>query len=131
MNDYTEKFVDRRSGKDRRDWDEYVLKERRCGKDRRRKQERRKEQRNFPGEERRRVKHKNSPSSLSDKIKIQKSHYTLQEVSRITGISPSKILKWIRNKLIKDSEIKRDLYGRRAFSQEDIKKIELLKRYRG
>jgi hypothetical protein len=128
MSSYVEKFVDRRCGKDRRDWDEFVLTERRNSPERRSGVERRKKQLPFIGPERRRLRTEEEyrPSYSTD---LYKPYYTLNEAADVTETSASDILEWIRASLLKDSEIKRDFAGRRLFSRRHIEQIQMIKRY--
>lgn len=128
MANHAERFVDRRCGRDRRDWDEFIIQERRTGQERRNGIERRKRQDVFIGPERRKLKSREDylPSYSTD---LYKAYYVLNEAADITQTSASDILEWIRENLIKDSEIKRDSAGRRLFSKRDIEQINLIKRY--
>ncbi|MBN1899738.1 hypothetical protein JW926_00265 [Candidatus Sumerlaeota bacterium] len=128
MADYNSRFVDRRRGKDRRDWDEFVFQNRRTGTERRSGIERRREQTPFIGLERRKLKTRED-FLISRPPSLNKSYYCLNEAADLTETSASDILEWIRCNLIKDSSLKRDYAGRRLFSRSDIEQISLIKRY--
>lgn len=128
MVNYTERFLDRRCRRDRRDWDEFVMQDRRAAQERRSGIERRKKQDVFIGTERRKLRSRENslPSYSTD---LNKSYYVLYEVAEITQASASDILEWIRSNLVSDMEIKRDFAGRRLFTRRDIEQIETIKRY--
>jgi len=130
MSGYTDKFLDRRSGRERRDWDEFVVNNRRKGHDRRSGTDRRKRQVAFPAPEKRRLKRqqKKSYNPVFD-ANFTKQFYVLPEVAQIVEVSPSDILEWIRSKWINESDIGRDHFGRLAFTRSNIEKIKALKNY--
>jgi len=127
---YLDRFEDRRMGRDRRDWDEFVLNDRRTGKDRRSGRERRKTQKPLIGPERRRLKNRNHSSNSDRKNAVTQEYYTLNEASRESGVSAEIIMSWLQRKIMDDASIARDRYGRRAFSRRDIELIRAIKRAR-
>ena len=136
-----EESKNRRSGKDRRDWNEFVVHERRGEKGRRTKKDRRTNQEFFKGSDRRKSSmHKEEPSSRSfvrsskkpDKKKpAGKEFYTTSEAAELTGVSQVTLTLWIRNNVIDDAQIKRDQSGRRMWSEKNLKMIQEIKRSEG
>jgi hypothetical protein len=136
----TGKYSNRRSGKERRDWDEFVLHDRRQEK-RRVSPDRRGKQQSFESPDRRRPappeKEHSSPSSSQplgkpgEKTPPQKSLYTTSEAAEKTGISQATLLLWIRNRLIDDAKIKRDPSGRRIWRAQDLETIREIKKKEG
>ncbi len=130
MSEYTDRFEDRRTGTDRRDWDEYVMQNRRAGPDRRAGLERRRKQLPFAGEERRKLKTpRDYISSYAQNHNINAASFPLFDASRLLGISASDILDWIRWKWVNEADFKRDAYGRFVFSKCDMDKLLKIKLY--
>ena len=126
------KFVNRRSGKDRRDWDEFVVHDRRGGSERRGGGERRRRRKPFPGSERRKNNSETEPfTSRVRKHRFAPHSYTTREAAEKAGISVGTLLLWIRNKVLDDALIHRDRFGRRAFTKADIDKILAVKKSEG
>jgi hypothetical protein len=133
MNDPSE---DRRTCRDRRDWDLFVYPERRKGGDRRSGGDRRESNKTYDGPERRATGTATaSPlpqSAPADKAALkQNEYYTTAEVAEMTGLSQTTLLLWVRNKIIDGSRIKRSLEGRRLWTAEDVKRIEEVKSRNG
>ncbi|MCX8038055.1 MAG: helix-turn-helix domain-containing protein [Candidatus Sumerlaeia bacterium] len=130
------RFVERRSGRDRRDWDVFFFPNRRSGKERRSGKDRRERQEPPPeGLERRQIKSVETPTPPPQPLRtataLDKPYYTTAEVAEITGLSQTTLLLWIRNKLIDGSRIKRSVEGKRLWSREDIAEIERVKARNG
>jgi predicted DNA-binding transcriptional regulator AlpA len=130
MNEYPDRFKERRSRKDRRDWNEFVAKDRRSGKERRSNKERRCSQKPFNVIERRKFKVAPQKKDIaSQQRKMKDTRYSLGEVAKKTGVSQSQILEWINRKRLNDARIRRDTNGRRVFSEEDIREISTLQKH--
>ena len=130
-----------RSDKDRRDWDEFVIHNRRLAKDRRTSKDRRRQQQPFEGSDRRRSslrQQERSSNSLRqpigkpvEKKPARKVFYTTIEAAEQTGISQPTLMLWIRNNVIDDSKIKRDSSGRRIWREKDLDMIRKIKKSEG
>ncbi len=132
MSGYTTRFENRRSGKERRDWDEFVLHNRRDGNERRAGKERRRTQKPFPEDDRRKRKTEEEQSTSQGRRHKRVPHYyTTREAAERTGISLGTLLLWIRNKVLDDARIHRDRFGRRAFTEADIDRIFAIKKSEG
>jgi len=130
MSEYSERFQDRRMGRDRRGWDEFVLQNQRSGMDRRNVTERRRQQLPFVGQERRKSKiPQDFISSYAQKHNIGLTSFHLYDVAQITDIPAPDILDWIRWKWINDADFTRDADGRFVFSKSDIDKLMKIKKY--
>ncbi len=130
------RFVERRSGRDRRDWDMFFFPNRRSGQERRSGKDRR--QRLEPpitGQERRKTISVETPTPPPQPVRtpaaLEKQYYTTAEVAELTGLSQTTLLLWIRNKLIDGSRIKRSVEGKRLWSREDIAEVERVKARNG
>jgi hypothetical protein len=132
MSEYTERFWERRQGKDRRDWDEFIVYDRRLKKERRSGKDRRRNQKPFIVAERRRLRKSfETITTPTHKRMLRKQYYAIQEVARKTGVPVSTIITWLREKVINDVDIHRDVYGRRAFTEDNIKHIIAIKKSKG
>lgn len=124
-------FYERRSGRDRRDWDVFHHPDRRSGRERRSGKDRRKAEVEYDGPERRRlaVNGNGSPKVEHDPLHSipEKPHYSTAEVAKITGLTQSTLLLWIRNRVIDGSRIKRSGEGRRLWTREDIEAVRRVK----
>jgi len=130
MSEYTERFQDRRNGKDRRGWDEFVMQNRRSGRDRRSGLERRRQQLPFVGTERRKSQiPQDFIISYAQKHHVGLTSFHLYDVTQITDIPAPDILDWIRWKWINDADFKRDYDGRFVFSKSDIAKFMKIKQH--
>lgn len=132
MSEYTERFQDRRMGKDRRGWDEFVLQNRLSGMERRNSAERRRQQLSFVGPEKRKSQiPRDYIRSYVQRHNIDPASCHLYEVAQITDIPAPDILDWIRWKWINDADIKRDTDGRFVFPQSVIAQLLKIKQYIG
>ena len=131
----------RRADKDRRDWDEFVIHNRRHEKERRAHEDRRRQQQPLEGHDRRRSslrQQERSSNSLRqpigkpvEKKPARKVFYTTSEAAEQTGISQPTLILWIRNNVIDDSKIKRDSSGRRIWREKDLDMIRKIKKSEG
>lgn len=130
----------RRSGKDRRDWDEFVIHDRRNGKERRAHENRRHQHEAFEGLEKRKSSHAQEPppgpsnrvtGKRTAKKPAAKAFYTTSEAAAQTGISQATLTLWIRNNVIDDSKIKRDPSGRRMWTQDNLEMVRKIKKKEG
>jgi len=131
-------FYDRRSGRDRRDWDIFVYPDRRTGIERRSGLDRRQSDGPYDGPERRKKvepggeeKQGETPRTARAPKPLEDRYYSTAEVARITGLSQTTLLLWLRNKVIDGSRIKRSVEGRRLWTREDIEEIERVKAKNG
>jgi len=111
------KFHERRSGRDRRDWDMFVHPNRRA---------------------RRHVVAMTEtppprpiPTIHAHEKTQDKTYYSTAEVAELTGLSQTTLLLWIRNKMIDGSRIKRSVEGKRLWTLEDIEEIRRVKTRNG
>jgi len=125
------RFFERRSGRERRDWDMFVYPNRRSRCDRRSGKDRREFQTPLEEGERRRPVRATTdspqPQPIPAAVPGGKAYYTTAEVAERTGLSQTTLLLWIRNKVIDGSRIKRSGEGKRLWTQEDIEEIERVK----
>lgn len=130
MSEYTERFQDRRTGKDRRGWDEFVLQNRRSGMERRNGLERRSQQLPFVGPEKRTSKiPRDFISSYAETHKIGSASFHIYDAAHITDIPAPDILDWIRWKWISDADCTKDTDGRFVFSKSGIDKLMKIKKH--
>lgn len=129
------RFAERRSKRDRRDWDVFIFPDRRSGGDRRSGVDRRQVQAPFEGSERRRLEVTSIESPLPQHVPVVvpagEGHFTTSQVAEMTGLSQTTLLLWIRNKVIDGSRIKRSVEGKRLWTREDIQEIERVKARNG
>jgi len=133
------RFFQRRSSRDRRDWDIFHYPERRSGQHRRTGKDRRQADTPYHGSERRRAVEvvgevtspRPVPSTPPPTPPPEERYYSTAEVAEITGLSQPTLLLWIRNKIIDASHIKRSVEGRRLWTREDIEQIERVKARNG
>ncbi|KPL12314.1 hypothetical protein AMJ85_01105 [candidate division BRC1 bacterium SM23_51] len=129
------KYVERRSGHERRDWDMFVYPDRRSDSNRRSGEDRRQSAEPYDGPDRRRKVEASIESAETQPTPSQpaaeQTHYTTAEVAEITGLSQTTLLLWIRNKVIDGSRIKRSVEGRRLWTRRDIEEIERVKARNG
>jgi len=131
----------RRADKDRRDWDEFVIHNRRHEKERRAHEDRRRQQQPLEGQDRRKSslpKQERSSNSLRqpigkpvEKKPAGKVFYTTSEAAEQTGVSQATLMLWIRNNVIDDSKIKRDPSGRRIWREKNLDTIREVKKKEG
>lgn len=129
------RYYERRSGRDRRDWDIFVYPDRRSGVERRSGRDRRQADLPFNGPDRRRkvgaeVETPAEPLAAPENIESdesEKQYYSTAEVAQLTGLSQSTLLLWLRNKVIDGSRIKRSVEGRRLWPREYIEEIRRIK----
>lgn len=131
----------RRADKDRRDWDEFVIHNRRHEKERRAHENRRRQQQPLEGHDRRRssLRQQEHPSNSLrqpigkpvEKKPPGKVFYTTSEAAEQTGVSQATLMLWIRNNVIDDSKIKRDSSGRRIWREKDLDTIREVKKKEG
>jgi len=124
-------FVDRRSGKERRDWNEFVVYEKRITGERRKLKERRvRIDLNYKPERRKRVDMISSQSGNSKEDREQNErprYFSTQEVAEMVGISQPTLLLWLQNGLISESTITRSGSGKRLWVIEDIEHAKKIK----
>jgi excisionase family DNA binding protein len=129
------RFFERRSGRDRRDWDVFIHPNRRSGRERRAGMDRRQSKHPVYDPERRRIESVSiqspPPQPLPTATPVGKDYYTTAEVAERTGLSQTTLLLWIRNKVIDGSRIKRSVEGKRLWTREDIEEIERVKARNG
>jgi hypothetical protein len=132
------KFHERRSGRDRRDWDMFVHPNRRASQERRSGKDRRQSAAHYLGEERRHVVAMTEtppprpiPTIHAHEKTQDKTYYSTAEVAELTGLSQTTLLLWIRNKMIDGSRIKRSVEGKRLWTLEDIEEIRRVKTRNG
>lgn len=126
-----DEYVKRRSDRDRRDWDMFVHPDRRSGLERRSDTDRRQLSEPYDGPDRRQkdaAATEPPPSQPTPtKPSTEQTYYTTAEVAKMTGLSQTTLLLWIRNKVIDGSRIKRSVEGRRLWTHQDIEEIERVK----
>jgi len=128
------RFYERRAGRERRDWNEFVTDNHRTGAERRSGADRRQNGRSYSGPERRRVVVETPtppPQRASIRPSNEKAYYSTAEVAELTGLSQSTLLLWIRNKMIDGSRIKRSVEGKRLWTPEDVDEIRRVKTRNG
>ena len=130
MDKYTDQFWERRSEKDRRDWNEFILHDQRKGKDRRSGTDRRLSQKPFYTAEKRRLSKKSKEKNTSKRSHNIQKHYSIHDAAKKAGISSTTILLWLKKKWLNDAEIHRDNYGRRSFTEYNIEQIITIRKSR-
>ena len=126
---------ERRSDRNRRDWNVFVYPDRRSKRDRRSGTDRRQLLGPQEGPERRRLvplaTESPPPQPIPAVVSEDQAYFTTAEVAQKTGLSQTTLLLWIRNKVIDGSRIKRSVEGRRLWTREDIAEIERVKTRNG
>ena len=120
-------FSERRSSRDRRDWQEFVLKNRRNDRERRSDKDRRsKIDINFKPEKRRKIDTiEKELESVSEKQKKYKpEYYSTHEAAQLSGVSQPTLLLWLKNGTINNSKIKRNATGKRLWTRTDVEAIK-------
>jgi hypothetical protein len=127
-------YHERRSGRERRDWEMFVHPNRRASHERRANRDRRQLATPYVGPERRRVDAtiETPPPRPAPAVHLDdKIYFSTAEVAEMTGLSQTTLLLWIRNKMIDGSRIKRSVEGKRLWTREDVEEIRRVKTRNG